>query len=112
VRHVDHLPRISCLLLLLLLLGARGGAVGRGIALKAGRSRVRFPMVSLKFFIDIMLTADSGVESSSNANEYQEYFLGGKDRRCVGLATSPPSRANCLEIWEPQPPGTLGDCPS
>jgi hypothetical protein len=26
-------------------------------ALQAGRSRVRFPMVSLEFFIDIMLTA-------------------------------------------------------
>ena len=27
--------------------GARGGAVGWGTALQAGRSRVRFPMVSL-----------------------------------------------------------------
>ena len=34
-------------------LGARGGAVGWGIALQAGRSRVRFPRVSLEFFIDI-----------------------------------------------------------
>jgi hypothetical protein len=23
----------------------------------------------------------------------------------------PPSYADCLEIWEPQPPGTLRDCP-
>jgi hypothetical protein len=59
----------------------------------------------MKFFIDIILTADSGVESTSNTKEYQEYFLGGKGRRCVGLATSPPSCADCLEIWEPQPPG-------
>jgi hypothetical protein len=36
---------------------ARGGTVGRGTALQAGRSRVRFPMVSLKFFIDIILPA-------------------------------------------------------
>jgi len=35
--------------------GARGSAVGWGTALEAGRSRVRFPMVSLKFFIDIIL---------------------------------------------------------
>ena len=35
-------------------MGVRGGAVGLGNALKAGRSQVRFPMVSLKFFIDIM----------------------------------------------------------
>jgi hypothetical protein len=33
--------------------GARGGAVGWGTALQVGRSRVRFPMISLKFFIDI-----------------------------------------------------------
>jgi len=37
--------------------GARGGAVGWGTTLHAGRSRVRFPMVSLEFFIDINLPA-------------------------------------------------------
>ena len=37
--------------------GARGGAVGWGTALQVGRSRVRFPMVSLEFFIDIILPA-------------------------------------------------------
>jgi len=37
-------------------------------------------------------------------------FLGGKGARCVGLTTLPPSRANCLEIWEPQTPGTLTAC--
>jgi len=36
-----------------------------------------------------------------------EYFLGGKGSRCIGLTTIPSSCANCLEIWEPQPPGTL-----
>ena len=35
---------------------------------------------------------------------------GGKGGWCVGL-TSPPSCAECLEIWEPQPPGTLGAYP-
>jgi hypothetical protein len=30
--------------------------------------------------------------------------------RCVGLTTLPPSCADCLKIWEPQPPGTLRDC--
>jgi hypothetical protein len=53
---------------------------------------VRFPMVSLEFFIDINL---------SNRNEYHEYFLGDKGGRCVGLTTLPPSCAVCLEIWEP-----------
>ena len=52
-----------------------------------------------------------GVDSASNRNEYQEYILGGKGGRCVGLTTLPPSCADCLEIWEPQPPGTLRVCP-
>ena len=34
-------------------------------------------------------------------NEYQEYFLGGKGSRCVGLTTLPLSCADCVEIWEP-----------
>jgi len=36
---------------------------------------------------------------------------GGKSGRCVKLTTLPPSCADCLEIWEPQPPGTLRACP-
>ena len=51
-----------------------------------------------------------GVDSASNKNEYQEYFLRGKGGRCVGLTTIPLSCADCLDIWEPQPPGTLRDC--
>jgi hypothetical protein len=53
-----------------------------------------------------------GVESASNRNEYQEYFLGGKGGRCVGLTTLPTSCADCLEIWEPQPPKTLRAWPN
>ena len=58
----------------------RGDAVGLGTALQAGRSRVRFPLVSLAFFIDIILPAAlwPGVDSASNRNENQEYFLGVK----------------------------------
>ena len=52
-----------------------------------------------------------GVDSASNRNEYQEYFMEGKGGRCVGLTTLPPSCADCLDIWEPQPPGTLRVCP-
>jgi hypothetical protein len=37
--------------------GERGSAVGCGTALQAVRLRVRFPMVSLDFFIDIILPA-------------------------------------------------------
>jgi len=46
-----------------------------------------------------------------NRNEYQEYFLGGKGGRWLWLTTLPPSSADCLEIWEPQPPGNLRACP-
>jgi hypothetical protein len=48
-----------------------------------------------------------GVDSASNRNEYREYFLWGEGGRCLGLTTLPPSCADSLEIWEPQPPGTL-----
>jgi len=38
-------------------------------------------------------------------------FLRSRDGRCVALTTLPPSCTDCLEIWEPQPPGTLRACP-
>jgi len=52
-----------------------------------------------------------GLDSASNSDECQEYFLGGKGGRCVGLTTLPPSCADCREIWDPQTPGTLRACP-
>jgi len=52
-----------------------------------------------------------GLTQPLTQNEYQEYFLGGKDGRCVGLTTLPSSCADCLETWEPQNPGTLRACP-
>jgi len=52
-----------------------------------------------------------GIDSASNRNEYQEYFLGAKCGRCLGLTIVPPSCADCVEIWEPQPPGILRACP-
>ena len=51
------------------------------------------------------------VNSASNRNEYQEYFLGGKGGRCVGLTTLPLSYPDCLEIWETNPSGNLKACP-
>jgi len=52
-----------------------------------------------------------GADSTSNRNEHQMVSPWGKGGRSLGLTTLPPSRADCLEIWEPQPPGTLRVCP-
>jgi hypothetical protein len=49
----DHLNVFE--LLILIIFGIRGSAVGWGTALYAGRSRVRFPMESLEFFSDLIL---------------------------------------------------------
>jgi hypothetical protein len=51
-----------------------------------------------------------GVDSACNRNEYQGYLLGRKGGRCLGLTTLPLSCADCLEIWEPRPPGVLRAC--
>jgi len=54
---------------------------------------------------------DSGVDSTANRNEYQGCLLGVKGGRGVGLTILPPTCADCLEIWELQPPGNLRVCP-
>jgi hypothetical protein len=89
--------------------GARGGAVGWGTALQAGRSRVRFPVRSLAY--SFRPHCGPGVDSASNRNKYQEEFLGSKDGRCIGLSL-PSSCAYCLEIRQPHPPRTITACPS
>jgi len=46
--------------------------------LQIGRSLLRSQLVSLEFFIDIKSLRSHyapGVDSASNRNEYQEYFL-------------------------------------
>jgi hypothetical protein len=45
--------------------------------LQAGSSRVRFPMRSLDFSVDLILP---GVDSVSNRNEYHESSMVGKGR--------------------------------
>jgi hypothetical protein len=72
---------------------ARSDAVGLGTAIKAEKWRGRFPVVTLEFFMDIKFSAahDPGVDSASNRNKYQEYFLRGYRR--------PVHRADNLTIF-------------
>ena len=60
------------------LVAAHSSAVDWGAVQQARRSRVRFPLVSLEFFIDIILLAALWPcsYSASKRNEYKEYFLG------------------------------------
>jgi len=77
--------------------------------LQIGRSLVRSQLVSLEVFIDIKTFRShygSGVDSASNRNEYQEYFLEGKCDWCVRLTTyhhlAPLSRnLGTLTSWNP-----------
>jgi hypothetical protein len=66
------------------------------------------------FFIDIILPAALwpwGPTQPPTEISTRNISCGGKFGRCVGLTTLPASCADCLEIWEPQPPGTLRACP-
>jgi hypothetical protein len=85
---------------------------GWGTALQTVRLRVRFPMVSLDFFIDIIIPV--ALWPWGRLSLQQKWvpgiFPGGKGGRCVGLTTLPPSCADCLKIWTPQPSGTLRAC--
>jgi len=86
--------------------GARGGAAGSDNALQTIRLRFRFPMLLLGFFIDIIFQAATmGLGSTQPVTDKSTR------RRGVGLTTLPPSCADCHEIWELQPPGTLRVCP-
>jgi len=60
-------------------------------------------MVSLEFFINIKSFRSHcgpGVDSASNRNEYQEYFLGVKQSLCKAdkLTTI---LGHCHVIWDP-----------
>jgi hypothetical protein len=80
-------------------IGARGDAVGWGTVLQVGRSRVRFPMVHY----------GPGVDSASNRNEYQEYFLGIKAAGALGWQPYHPHvtivyKSGSLDLLEPSGP--------
>jgi len=59
------------------------------------------PMVSLEFFIDIILpgrTMSLGLTQPVTEMSTRNISWGGKGSRCVGLTTLPLSCADCLEI--------------
>ena len=70
-------------------------------------------MVSLEIFIDIILPAP--IWPWGWLSLWQKWvpgiFPGGNGGLCVRLTPLPNLCADCLEIWEPQPPGTLRACP-
>jgi uncharacterized membrane protein YdcZ (DUF606 family) len=74
--------------------------------------RVRFAMVSFEFFIGIIILVALWRLGWQPLTEMstRSTFCVGKDDRCVELTTLPPLYDNCLEIWEPQPPGGLTVC--
>jgi hypothetical protein len=79
--------------------GIRGGAFIWGTVQRVERLRVRLLMGPLRFFIDIIQQHyGPGIDSNFKRNKYQEYLLGGKGGRCIGLTTLPPTCANSLEI--------------
>jgi len=91
-KHIIIIFKTFLILLLYTVYKARDDSVGWGSALQAGRKQIRFPLVSLEFFVDVNFWPHYGpwVYSASNRNEYQEYFLGGKGGHYVGLTTLPP----------------------
>ena len=56
-------------------MGLRGGAVACSTAPQAGRSRVRFPMVSLEFFIDIQYCHGKSCVQQEEDSLYQQIGL-------------------------------------
>ena len=92
------------------------GAVGWGTALQAGKSQVRFPMLSLEIFhwhnpsgCSMNLGLTQPLTEMSTRNIYEGG--GGKFGQCVGLTTLVSSCVDCFEIWKSHPPGTIRACP-
>ena len=81
--------------------------IGLGTALQTGRSWVRFRMLSFHWHNPSSRTMVLGPIQPVTEMSTRDISWG-KGGWCVGLATLPPSCvADCLEIWEPQTPGTL-----
>ena len=96
----------------------RGTAVAQWLKCCATNHKVAgsIPAGVSGFLIDIKSFQShygTGVDSASNRNEYQEYFLGGKSGRCVRLTTLPPSCAVVMKFGNLnflEPSGPLQAC--
>jgi hypothetical protein len=83
-----------------------------------GRSRDRFPVVSMDFSITYSFRSHHcpGVDSAPSENEYQERLLGVKATGAWGWQPHHLHEPNVMDIWEPKPgtlwttPGLLRDC--
>ena len=93
---------IMCPLILLLYFIGQWGALGGAVESLRYKPEGR-GFDSRWYHWDLSLTQSfrshygPGVDSACNRNECQEYFLGSKGDRCVGLTTLPTSCADCLE---------------
>ena len=83
--------------------------------LQIGRLLFRYQLVSVDFLIDIKSFRSQygpGVDSASNRNEYQEYFLGTKVAGAYGRQPTT-ILCRCHEIWNLnflEPSGPLQAC--
>jgi len=64
---------------------------------------------AIYLYYTAIVTLHCGLGSTQTLTEMNTRNIswGGKGGRCIGLKTLPPSCADCLEMWEPQPSGTV-----
>ena len=100
--------KLKTIMLSYILQDAMAARGGWGTALQVGRSRVRFPMISLELWHN-----PSGRTATPGSTQPLKDMSTRRDkgRRCAGLTTLPPSCADCHEIWDLQPTGNLRACP-
>jgi hypothetical protein len=93
------------MLIIYLSIGARSGVLSRDTALQGGRSRVRFSIMSLEFFIDIIFRPHFGPGVTQCGTEVTKRNIPWGSRT-DNLTTF---MCRLSEIWDPQPQGTLRD---